>query len=161
MELLGVRVELPSNSPIALLQETGGEERLLPIFIGGAEATAIAIALENVATPRPMTHDLMQTLLQQLGAELKHVVITDLKDRTFFAELHLQRGDEELVISSRPSDAMALAARIDAPVFALEKVIESAGYRPDSDSSDDGDDDQVLEEFREFIDNVTPEDFDG
>ena len=161
MELVGVRVELPSNSPIVLLQEQEGDERLLPIFIGGAEATAIALALEGTATPRPMTHDLMKVMLEELGYRLERVVITDLKDRTFFAELHLVGDDTTHTISSRPSDAMALAVRVNAPVYAEEAVIDKAGYSPDVESEEAEVEEEVLEQFREFIDSISPDDFEN
>jgi len=162
MELVGVRVELPSNSPIVLLQEQGGDERLLPIFIGGPEATAIALALDDVKTPRPMTHDLMRAILNELDVRLERIVITDIRERTFFAELHLAGNGTTHTISSRPSDAMALAVRTQTPVFVEESVIEQAGYSAtDDDDDEDQDADEVLEQFREFIDNVTPDDFDG
>lgn len=107
MEVMGVRVELPTNSPIVLLREMGGSERLLPIFIGGPEATAIALALDGVETPRPMTHDLFLLALGEAGAEVTKVVVTEVKDRTFFAELYLKTPAGERVVSSRPSDAIA------------------------------------------------------
>lgn len=162
MELVGVRVELPSNSPIVLLQEQGGDERLLPIFIGGPEATAIALALEEVEPPRPMTHDLMRSILTELDMTLERVVITDLQDRTFFAELHLIGDGRSHTISSRPSDAMALAVRTASPVFVEEAVIDQAGYSAEDETEgEELDSDEVLEQFRDFIDNVTPDDFDG
>lgn len=164
MQMVGVRVELPSNSPIVLLQEQGGDERLLPIFIGGAEATAIALALDEVEPPRPMTHDLMRSILTELDVTLERVVITDLQDRTFFAELRLVGNGTKHTISSRPSDAMALAVRTSTPVFVEESVIDQAGYTAnddDGDEDDNQDPDEVLEQFREFIDTVTPDDFDG
>ncbi len=155
MELVGVRVELPSNSPIVLLREVEGTHRLLPIFIGGPEATAIALALDQVVTPRPMTHDLMKDLLDELGATVEKVVVTDLQEGTFFAELHLVVGDRTYQVSSRPSDAIALAVRTETPIFAAEQVLEEVGYV----AEDEEEREQVVEEFREFIENVTPEDF--
>ncbi|MEZ5142697.1 MAG: bifunctional nuclease family protein [Acidimicrobiales bacterium] len=155
MELIGVRVELPTNNPIVLLKETTGRGRVLPIFIGGPEATAIALALDGVETPRPMTHDLMVTLLGDLGARLDHIVVTDLSEGTFFAELHLQTSAGERTISSRPSDAIALAVRVGAPIFAEEHVVdEAAAPVEDEDERED-----MVEEFRRFIENVDPEDF--
>jgi len=163
MDLVGVRVELPSNSPIVLLQEQGGEERLLPIFIGGPEATAIALGLDDVKTPRPMTHDLMRAILNELDVQLERIVITDIRERTFFAELHLVGNGTTHTISSRPSDAMALAVRTQTPVFVEEAVIDQAGYTA-NDDDEDGEglnNEEMLEQFRDFIDNVTPDDFDG
>jgi bifunctional DNase/RNase len=155
MELVGVRVELPSNTPIVLLRETEGDHRMLPIFIGGPEATAIALALEGVVTPRPMSHDLMKDLVEALGAEVERVVVTDLQEGTFYADLHLRTETTSLQVSSRPSDAIALAVRTGSPIFAEEAVLDEVAY-----SVDDGDDrEQVVEEFKEFIENVSPEDF--
>lgn len=166
MQLVGVRVEMPSNTPIVLLQETVGERRMLPIFIGQAEATAIALALEDVTSPRPMTHDLMRDLLVVLGATLDKVVVTDLRDKTFYAELHLGVGEGSQVVSCRPSDALALAARAGCDIFAEEHVIDAAGFLPEPEDDDEPVDDgeiaeEVLDEFREFIDNINPEDFGG
>lgn len=159
MELVGVRVELPSAAPIVLLRETAGAGRLLPIFIGGPEATAIALAMDDVETPRPMTHDLFKDVLDNLAVRVERVVVTDLQDRTFFAELELAGDGEEstLVISSRPSDAIALAVRTGTPIFAEEGVLSQAGYTVPEET--DEDDETVLEQFREFIDDVNPEDF--
>jgi uncharacterized protein len=158
MELVGVRVELPSNSPIVLLRETGGQRRVLPIFIGGPEATAIAFALDGVVTPRPMTHDLMKDLLDDLGARVERIVVTDLSERTFFAEIHLQAGDGAHRVSSRPSDAIALAVRVGAPIFAAEEVVDEAATVIEDDGEETESED-VVEQFREFIDKVSPEDF--
>jgi bifunctional DNase/RNase len=155
MELLGVRVELPSNTPIVLLRETADAERMLPIFIGGPEATAIALALEGVVTPRPMTHDLLKSVLDELGASLDKVVVTDLRDGTFYAELHLRVGDGSHQVSSRPSDAIALAVRTGTPIFAEEAVLDEVAYTVDETDEKE----QVVEEFREFIEQVSPEDF--
>ncbi len=165
MELVGVRVEMPSNTPIVLLQENEGERRMLPIFIGQHEAKAIARELEGVSTERPMTHDLVRDLLVVLAATLEKVVITDLRDKTFFAEMHLVQGDTTQIISCRPSDAVAIAVRTQAPLFAAPHVVEAAGFLPEDGTLADGDDneasEEVLDEFREFIDNVNPEDFMG
>lgn len=166
MNLVGVRVEMPSNTPIVLLQETVGESRMLPIFIGQGEATAIALALEGVDTPRPMTHDLLRDLVTVLGATLAKVVITDLREKTFFAELHLEIAGKSEIVSCRPSDALALAVRTGSDVFAESHVIDAAGFLPEPDEEDEAEEDgeraaEVLDEFREFIDNVNPEDFGG
>lgn len=164
MDLVGVRVELPSNTPIALLRERSGARRVLPIFIGGPEATAIAFALEEVVTPRPMTHDLMRDLLDDLGVSIESVTVTELRDRTFYAEIELHAADGVHRVSSRPSDALALAVRIGTPIYAAEEVLDEAAFQADDDTDETGDEDEaeaeeVVEQFREFIDNVSPEDF--
>lgn len=159
MELVGVRVELPSAAPIMLLKETNSPGRLLPIFIGGPEATAIALAMDEVETPRPMTHDLFRDVLDQMAVEVTKVIVTDLQDKTFFAELELHSGDTVRMISSRPSDAIALAVRTGTPIFADESVLTAAGYTVPGD--DENNDEEMLEEFRDFIDSVSPEDFEA
>jgi bifunctional DNase/RNase len=157
LELLGVRVELPSNTPVMLLQELEGRRRKLSIFIGGPEAAAIAFALDGVDPPRPLTHDLACTLVSELGSSLERVVITELRDTTFYADLHLAdpgagSGDDPagggadippLVVSARPSDAVALAVRV--------------GYSESEEEEETPE--EVVEEFREFIQNVSPDDF--
>lgn len=158
MELVGVRVEMPSSSPIALLREVGGAHRLLPIFIGAPEATAIAFALEEVVTPRPMTHDLFRSVLEDLGVSLEKITVTELKGGVFHAELELNGSDGVHTVSSRPSDAIALAARTGSPIFASEDVLEEAGYVEAEDEDEEPAED-VVEQFREFIDSVDPEDF--
>lgn len=157
MELVGVRVELPTNAPIVLLRETTGDHRLLPIFIGGPEATAIAFALENVETPRPMTHDLLKNVLDDLGVRVERIVVTELRESTFFAELHLASNGRVHTVSSRPSDAIALAVRTGTPIFAAETVLDEASYPS---TEEEGEEQEVVvEQFREFIDKVNPEDF--
>lgn len=163
MDLVGVRVELPSNTPIALLRERSGARRVLPIFIGGPEATAIAFALEEVVTPRPMTHDLMRNLLDDLGASVESVIVTELRDRTFYAEIELHAADGVHRVSSRPSDALALAVRIGSPIYAAEEVLDEAAFQAEDDDDDEAAEEEeeaeVVEQFKEFIDNVSPEDF--
>jgi bifunctional DNase/RNase len=160
MELVAVRIELPGNVPVVVLRETVGAHRLLPIFIGQPEATAIAFALDGVVTQRPMTHDLMRDLLEALGARAERVVITHLDEGTFYAELHLTSGGSALEVSCRPSDAMALALRVDCPIFASEALLDEAGLVEEvDDEDDDGQGEDVVEQFREFIDSVNPDDF--
>jgi bifunctional DNase/RNase len=154
MEITGVRVELPTNQPIVLLRERGGE-RYLPIWIGAAEAAAIALSLQGVVTPRPMTHDLIQNILEDLQVNVHRIVVTELRDSTFFASIQLQRNGDSYEISSRPSDAIALAVRMAIPIFADESVLEEASILIP------GDEDEEVEKFREFLDNVSPEDFEG
>jgi len=152
MELAGVRVELPTNQPIVLLKEKDGE-RYLPIWIGAAEAAAIALALQGVVTPRPMTHDLLKNILDDLGVQVARIVVTELREGTFFAQLDIHRNGDSLEISSRPSDAIALAVRMTVPIFASEDVLSEASILIP------GDEDEEVEKFREFLENVTPEDF--
>lgn len=162
MELVGVRVEMPSSTPIALLRELGGSGRVLPIFIGAPEATAIAFALEEVEVPRLMTHDLLREVLDELGVSLEKVTVTELRDGVFLAELELNGSDGVHTISSRPSDAIALAARTGSPIFASETVLAEAGYIEqvtDDDDVDPAESEEVVEQFREFIDSINPEDF--
>lgn len=158
MELVGVRVDMPSNTPVMLLRELEGDRRLLAIMIGGPEAQAIAFALDGVETRRPLTHDLIALLLDELDAHLDRVVISALRDDVYYADLHLRVGTGDRVVSARPSDALAIAVRIGTPVFADEAVLAEAGYL-DVPDEEIGDEDDVVEEFREFIDQVNPEDF--
>lgn len=162
MELVGVRVELPANQPIVLLKERSGT-RYLPIWIGAVEATAIAFALQGVQTPRPLTHDLFVGVLGELGVGLAAVHVTELKDGTFFAELHLVQGERTWTVSARPSDAIALASRLeDIPILAASEVLEEAGLEIDDadvDGEDDVDPEEEVRQFREFLDEVTPDDF--
>jgi len=160
MELIGVRVEMPTNAPMVLLRERAGEGRTVPIYIGAPEATAIALALDGVDTPRPMTHDLLRDILEELAADVERIVVTDLHDKTFFAEIHLRHGGEAHIISSRPSDAIALAARTGTPIFVETSVIDDVGFTDSDDEEDDAAPaEEVVEEFKEFLDNINPEDF--
>ena len=162
LELLGVRLEQPANAPVLLLRELTGDGRVLPIYIGGPEAAAIALALEGEVPPRPLTHDLLRNVLVELGAEVVQVVITELQEHTFFAELHLRVGGATHVVSCRPSDAVALAVRAGTPLFAADEVLDAAGkVQPAADDGDESDEtpDEILEEFRAFIEDVKPEDF--
>jgi len=155
MSLVGVRVEVPTNQPIVLLREEAGS-RYLPIFIGPPEATAIVYALQGMETPRPMTHDLFKSVLDELGAALRQVLITELHDGTFYAEIEIQRDGTTQRIASRPSDALALAARYPetVPIYADEAVLDEAGVLFDQDEEE-----SQIEEFREFLNQVRPEDF--
>lgn len=162
MELVGVRVDMPSNTPVLLLREQEGERRLLAIMIGGPEAQAIAFALDGVETRRPMTHDLITTLIDELGAHIDRIVISALRDDIFYADLVLSADEDTHVVSARPSDAMAIAVRVGTPVYAEEAVLAEVGYVEEDDDespAEDVDADEVVEEFREFIDQVNPEDF--
>jgi uncharacterized protein len=157
MELVSVEApERPTRTPVVILRETSGQRRLLPIFIGVPEAQAIALSMQNIETPRPMTHDLLKNVLDELGAQVERIVVTELREGTFFAEIVVNSRGEVRSVSSRPSDAIALAVRIGSPIFAAEDVLDEAG-RVEQD--DDEQAEQMVEEFRAFIDHVNPEDF--
>lgn len=166
MHLAAVRVELETNNPVVLLQEAGGG-RTLPIFIGATEATAIAFAIQGVATSRPMTHDLFRDVLEALGVTIERVLITELREGTYYAELHLSTGGRSQIVSSRPSDAIALAARTGSPIFAEDDLLDAEGVRlpaeedeatPDEDLAPERQD-EIVTEFKHFIEGIRPEDF--
>ncbi len=149
LDVVGVRVELPSQQPIVLLKEVDGD-RYLPIWIGAVEATAIAFAQQGVVTARPMTHDLLRDVLAGLDRPLRTVKITELRDGVFYAELGFDGG---VTVSARPSDAIALAMRTGATIHGEEAVLAEAGIAIPDEQEDE------VEKFREFLDNITPEDF--
>jgi uncharacterized protein len=157
MDVIGVRVELPSNQPIVLLRESDGT-RYLPIWIGGSEATAIATALEGVTPPRPLTHDLMRSVIDAVGALAVRVVITEMRDSVFYADLSLDISGREVHVSARPSDAIALAVRTGTPVFAFPVVLDAAGVLFEDEEDDE---DAAIARFREFLEEATVEDFLG
>jgi uncharacterized protein len=151
LTVVGVRVELPSNHPIVLLKEASGD-RYLPIWIGAVEATAIAFAQQGVVPARPLTHDLLKDVLEALSAELTAVTITDLREGVYYADLQFATG---VTVSARPSDAIALAIRAGTPIYAEEAVLAEAGVAiPDEQENE-------VEKFREFLDQVSPEDFEA
>ena len=149
MEVVGVRVEMPTNQPIVLLKETQGD-RYLPIWIGPVEATAIAFAQQGMVPARPLTHDLFRDVLEAFDVRLTTVNITALRDGIFFADLILSNGKE---VSARPSDSIALALRTGAAIFASDEVLDEAGVAIPDEQEDE------VEKFREFLDTITPEDF--
>jgi bifunctional DNase/RNase len=157
LELIGVRVEMPANTPMVLLRESDGRHRLLPIYIGSPEASAIHYALEGVEPPRPLTHDLFLNVLAELGTTLTQVVVTEMRDRTYYADLHLDTPTGDKVISARPSDAIALAVRCGASLFATNALIDEVGQEPVVEPDDDAA--EIIDEFKDFIENVSPEDF--
>jgi hypothetical protein len=160
VRLSAVRVDLQSNTPVLLLTETEGVGRTLPIFIGAPEATAIAFAIQGVETPRPMTHDLLQEIIEALGASLERVLITHLESATYYAELHLRRAGEQFVVSSRPSDAVALAVRTGSPLFVADDLMDAEGMLlPQEEDEEDANPEEIVGEFREFLEGVRPEDF--
>jgi bifunctional DNase/RNase len=154
LSVVGVRVELPANQPIVLLKEASGE-RYLPIWIGAVEATAIAYAQQGMVPERPLTHDLLKDIIDALGADLRSVTISDLRDGVYYADLRFASGVE---VSARPSDAIALAIRTGTTIFAEESVLAEAGVAIPDETGEEEDGD-VVERFKEFLDQVSPEDF--
>jgi len=149
VEVVGVRIEMPSNQPIVLLKEIAGV-RYLPIWVGAVEASAIAFAQQGLTPSRPLTHDLFTSVLEILKAKVLKVEITDLIDGVFYAELTLEG---EVSVSARPSDAIALALRAGAPITAAQGLFEKAGIEiPDQSEYE-------VEKFREFLDQINPDDF--
>jgi bifunctional DNase/RNase len=158
LEVVGVRMEMPSNNPIVLLRETDGV-RYLPIWVGAVEATAIAYAQQGIIPPRPLTHDLLKDVLGALSAELTLVTITELRDGVFYAVLDLSNGTQ---VSARPSDAIAIALRTETPIVGTDAVLDEAGVEiPEAEDLDGEEPEETVEKFREFLDQVTPEDFAG
>ncbi|MEK7423429.1 MAG: bifunctional nuclease family protein [Actinomycetota bacterium] len=156
MELVGVRVEVPANTPVVVLREQAGTQRLLPIVIGNPEASSIHSALEGIQAPRPLTHDLLVAVLAQLSATLDRVVITEIRDHVFFAEMHLRDGAREHVMSCRPSDALAVAVRTGSPIFATEGLLLEAGQDVEEEEAAD---EAIIGEFLDFLDDLDPDDF--
>jgi bifunctional DNase/RNase len=157
MEVIGVRVEMPSNQPIVLLKEIDGS-RFLPIWVGAVEATAIAFAQQGVEPPRPLTHDLMNNLLDLLDATVTAVHMTEIKDGIFYATMLLRDSSGgQLTISARPSDAIAVAVRSHSNILATQELLDEIGIEiPQGDGEN-----QEVEKFREFLDQINPEDFVG
>ena len=164
MKVKGLALDPLSNMPMIILRDEE-EKRSLPIWVGLFEANAIALELEKIPTPRPMTHDLIKNILETVEARVQKVVVNDLRDNTFYAVIHLQIRGSELTVDSRPSDAIALAVRCDAQIFAADEVVDESGIEFQA-----GDEEASLvtasnladldpEEFRRFIETVTPEEF--
>lgn len=153
MKVHGVNLDVVTNQPVIILKDDG-DERFLPIWIGQFEATSILMEMQGVKPPRPLTHDLLRTVIDNLEGTVTQIVINDLKDGTFFAKIHMSKEAGETVIDARPSDAIALAVRTKVPIFAEEKVVDDASILSDS-----GEEEEVAR-FREFLQDVQPEDFD-
>ena len=149
VDVVGVRVEMPTNQPLVLLRESDGV-RYLPIWIGAVEATAIAFAQQGVAPPRPLTHDLLRNLVDAFDQQLNEVRITDVRDGVFFATLVFDSGVE---VEARPSDSIALALRTGSRIVCAEDVLASSGINVPDEEEDE------VEKFRAFLDDITPEDF--
>ena len=157
MSIYGVSFDMVGKQPIVLLKTEEGN-RFLPIWIGHPEAAAILMKLQGQETPRPMTHDLFVSLIGQVEAECESVTVTELRDNTFYAQINLLVNGESVEIDSRPSDALALAVRTDAPIYAADEVIEESAIEFEHEVEDT---EEVVEKFKDFLDNVSPEDFAG
>ena len=149
VDVVGVRVEMPSNQPIVLLKEIGGD-RYLPIWVGAVEATAIAFAQQGVQPPRPLTHDLIKELLVLLDRKVESIHLTELREGVFYSMINIDGG---VSISARPSDAIAIALRTGSPLLASEELLAEAGIEIPDQSEEE------VEKFREFLDQINPEDF--
>ena len=157
MVIYGVSFDMVGKQPIVLLK-TVDSNKFLPIWIGHPEAAAILMKLQGASTPRPMTHDLLSDMLGELDATCTRVAVTELRENTFYASITLKVDDNEVEIDSRPSDALALAVRTKAPIFAHEDVIAESAIEFEHDVEDQ---EEVVEKFKDFLDNVSPEDFAG
>ncbi len=156
MKVAGITVDPFTNTPIVLLKDAE-EKDVLPIWIGLLEASSIATTLENISTPRPMTHDLMKNIMENLGVRVVRIEINDLKDNTYYALIHLETDNRRLVVDSRPSDAIAIALRTGAPIFVEESVIKKSSK---IDLSTKGD--KVVTEagdWEDILENLSPDDF--
>ncbi len=159
MILYGISFDVIGKQPIILLKTTDAN-KFLPIWIGHQEAAAILMKLQGTELPRPMTHDLMTAIISNLDAEVLRVTVTELRENTFYALLTLRLAGGDVDVDSRPSDALALAVRTNAPIFASEQLIEENAIEFDHEVEDSEEIvDEVVEKFREFLNNVAPEDF--
>ena len=161
MVVYGVSFDMVGKQPIVLLK-TAHANRFLPIWIGHPEAAAILARLQGTETPRPMTHDLFSTMIGELGADVVRITVVDMRDSTFYARITMEREGGEFELDARPSDAIALALRTRAPIFAADAVIESSAIQmaeEGEDAEQAAEPEQLVEDFRRFLDDVRPEDF--
>ena len=158
MVIYGVSFDLVGKQPIVLLKTADGN-KFLPIWIGHPEAAAILMKLQSQAPPRPMTHDLMSELLEQLEAQVVRITVTELRENTFYAQITVQLEGREIEVDSRPSDAIALAIRAEAPIFAADRVIEESAIEFEGEDVDQEQLEAEVAKFKHFLDEVTPEDF--
>src|SRR3954464_11327514 len=158
MHIYGVSFDLVGKQPIVLLKTAEGN-KFLPIWIGHPEAAAILMKLQSATTPRPMTHDLVTDMLDQLGAQVVRITVTELRENTFYAQITVQQDGSEVEIDSRPSDAIALAIRADAPIFAADDVIEESAIEFEGEEVTDEEIVEKVTEFKQFLDQVTPDQF--
>jgi bifunctional DNase/RNase len=155
MVIYGVSFDLVGKQPIVLLKTADGN-KFLPIWIGHPEAAAILMKLQGASTPRPLTHDLVTDMLEQLDAQVTRITVTELKENTFYASITLSQNGSEIEIDSRPSDAIALAVRAEAPIYANERVIEESAIEFEGEEVNE---EEIVDEFRKFLDDVSPDQF--
>ena len=155
MVIYGVSFDLVGKQPIVLLKTTDGN-KFLPIWIGHPEAAAILMKLQGATTPRPMTHDLVTDILSQLDAQVVRITVTELRDSTFYAQITVQQNGSEIEIDSRPSDAIALAIRAEAPIFVADRVIEESAIEFEGEEVNE---EEMIDEFKRFLDDVSPDQF--
>ena len=159
MVIYGVSFDLVGKQPIVLLKTVEGN-RFLPIWIGHPEAAAILMKLQSATTPRPMTHDLVTDMLDQLGAQVTRITVTELRENTFYAQITVQLDGSEIEVDSRPSDAIALAVRTSAPIFVADEVIDESGIEFEGDGEPANEEIELkVSQFREQLDTLTPDDF--
>jgi len=158
MVIYGVSFDLVGKQPIVLLKTADGN-KFLPIWIGHPEAAAILMKLQGASTPRPMTHDLVTSMLGELDAQVVRITVTELKENTFYASITVQQNGSEIEIDSRPSDAIALAVRADAPIFAAEEVIEESAIEFEGEEVNEEEVQEIVSEFKQFLEHVTPDEF--
>ena len=155
MVIYGVSFDLVGKQPIVLLKTADGN-KFLPIWIGHPEAAAILMKLQGASTPRPMTHDLVTVMLEQLDAQVTRITVTELKENTFYASITVAQNGSEIEIDSRPSDAIALAVRAEAPIYANERVIDESAIEFEGEEVNE---EEIVDEFRKFLDDVSPDQF--
>jgi bifunctional DNase/RNase len=155
MQIYGVSFDLVGKQPIVLLKTADGN-KFLPIWIGHPEAAAILMKLQGASTPRPMTHDLVTDILTHLDAHVIRICVTELRDNTFYASITIQTNGNEIEVDSRPSDAIALAVRVEAPIFAADRVIEESAIEFEGEEVNE---EEIVDEFKRFLDKVTPDEF--
>ena len=155
MHIYGVSFDIVGKQPIVLLKTAEGN-KFLPIWIGHSEAAAILMKLQGASTPRPMTHDLVTSMLAELEARVTRITVTELRDNTFYASITIQQDGSEIEVDSRPSDAIALAVRAEAPIFADDRVIEESAIEFEGEEVNE---EEIVDEFRKFLDHVTPDEF--
>ena len=160
MKIRGLMMDPTANTPIVILKDVVSD-RMLPIWVGAYEANAIALEIEKTAPLRPMTHDLLRNLIAQIGATVERVVVTDLIENTFYAVIEMTLDGRRLLLDSRPSDAIALAVRVHAPIWVADEVLDEAGIPAEMVDFDQDDEEEKLDEFKRFLDEVDPEDFQG